>query len=291
MKIDKKLFKQICEVQTVSYLTDDMQDFVCNWLHVNKLPYDEDEKGNIYVNRHLKNVPCIVAHMDTVHDIVSNLTVFQSGDIWTGINIEDMTQTGIGGDDKCGIYIALEMLRTHNIKAAFFVDEEVGCIGSFNADMTFFKDCLYVLQCDRRGNNDFVTNILGEISSKKFQTDIKPILAKYCYKFSNGMITDVGQLAENKIGISTANISCGYYNPHQDNEYINLADMLNCMELVNSIFTSLADYYPHKFKDTWKAKIYSKPAAKWNSIYWDKYDEDLQARKDEFNKTGGWQPF
>ena len=201
MKLDKKLLKTICEIQTVTFYQEKMQLFLLNYLTARDFEVDVDQEGNIYVNRSLSDVPCIVAHMDTVHDLTEDLSVFEHKDVWIGINRETMKQTGIGGDDKVGIYIALELLKAHSIKAAFFVDEEVGCQGSELADMKFFENCLYVLQCDRRGNNDFVTRISGTLSSKQFQMDVYPILKRYDYRFCEGMITDVGQLAENKIGI------------------------------------------------------------------------------------------
>ncbi len=37
----------------------------------------------------------------------------------------------------------------------------VGCIGSGHADMSFFSDCRFVIQCDRKGNGDMVTQING----------------------------------------------------------------------------------------------------------------------------------
>jgi putative aminopeptidase FrvX len=47
--------------------------------------------------------------------------------------------TGIGGDDKCGVYACLELLKElPNLKAAFFVSEETGCHGSKKADPNFF---------------------------------------------------------------------------------------------------------------------------------------------------------
>lgn len=248
MKINKKLFRTICEIQSVSYDMNDISYFIYEYLTENNILFDVDIHGNIYINRDYKNVPCMVAHLDTVHELVEDLTVFECGNIWTGINRKHMIQTGIGGDDKVGIYITLELLKIHKIKAAFFVNEEVGCLGSFKSDITFFKDCLYVLQCDRRGNSDFVTNINGEISSKPFQRDIIPIIKKYKYSFSNGMITDVGQLSQNKIGVSCANISCGYYNPHSENEYIMLNDVLNCMTMCSNIFTNITKQYKHEFK-------------------------------------------
>ena len=37
---------------------------------------------------------------------------------------------GIGGDDRCGIYMILEILKTHKCSVLFCEDEEAGGIGS-----------------------------------------------------------------------------------------------------------------------------------------------------------------
>lgn len=276
MKLDKKLFKTLCQIQTVTYDMDDMKYFLFEYLTKREMEFDTDAEGNIYINRSLSNVPCMVAHLDTVHALTEDLTVFESNGIWIGINRETMQQTGIGGDDKVGIYITLELLKSHKMKAAFFVDEEIGCAGSYRADMSFFKDCHYVLQCDRRGNKDFVTNISGSLSSKAFQLDVHPVLKAYGYKFSDGMITDVGQLAENKIGISVANMSCGYYNPHFKDEYIVLEDVQTCMSMCNDILLTLTKRYNHTFKQ------------KYNLAKWDSWDLRPYKSKTASRLIGEW---
>ena len=68
-----------------------------------------------------------------------------------GYDMRKKHQTGIGADDKNGIWICFKMLeRFKNMKCAFFVGEETGCVGSGRADMDFFNDCRFVIQCDRR---------------------------------------------------------------------------------------------------------------------------------------------
>jgi len=196
------------------------------------------QDGNIYITKgKAKSYPCVVAHMDTVHRIGANLTLLKIGDNYTGFNTVTMTQTGIGGDDKVGIFIALECLvKFDNIKIAFFRDEEIGCQGSYEANMNFFKNCGFVLQCDRRGNEDFITNASGvELSSKDFRKRISGIVKGHGYKYGYGMMTDVMALKEEGLKVSCANISCGYYNPHCDNEYVNKSDVANCMAMVFEI--------------------------------------------------------
>jgi tripeptide aminopeptidase len=208
--------------------------------------------GNIYVTKgETHRYPCIVAHMDTVHEIAEDLVAVKFGPNLTGFNRVRMTQTGIGGDDKVGVYIALEcLLFFDHIKIAFFRDEEVGCAGSCHADRTFFEDCNFVLQCDRKGRKDFIVEAGGVgLSSKSFQSKIRRLIKRYGYSFAKGMMTDVMALKQLGIECSMANISCGYYNPHWSNEFVNVNDVENCLNLVKAIIYELGDtLFPHTFK-------------------------------------------
>ncbi len=207
-----------------------------------------DDGINIYVTKGVAPYPCVIAHMDTVHHIAEDLTPIVLNGKITGMNATTMTQTGIGGDDKVGIYVALQMLRQYdNIKLFFPSDEEIGCVGSSQVDKKFFDNVTFALQCDRRGNTDFVTDASGVVlSSKAFQKAVLPILTQFGYKFSHGAMTDVMELKEQGIGVSMANMSCGYYNPHSDNEYVDIKDVENVTNMVSEIIKQLgAKYYPH----------------------------------------------
>jgi tripeptide aminopeptidase len=239
--------------------------------------------GNIYITKGIEdNYPCIVAHMDTVHDIAEDLTVIEINGNLTGFNAYTMEQTGIGGDDKVGIFIALQCLELFdNIKVAFFRDEETGCEGSYNADFDFFNDCNFILQCDRKGNGDFVTNAGGiELSSKQFQADILPVLFSFGYKYANGMMTDVMALKECSVNCSMANISCGYYNPHCSNEFVNLQDVENCLLMVQSIVHQFGGTsYPHSYTPYFDNKTKFTRAARQFDLYEEthtsKWDRDF----------------
>lgn len=245
--------------------------------------------GCIYATKGKADVyPCIVAHMDTVHSITSDLSILQVGDNLTGFNRVTMTQTGIGGDDKVGIYLALECLMKYdNIKVAFFRDEEVGCHGSYDAYMQFFEDCSFVLQGDRRGNSDFVTNASGvQLSSKAFRKAIGNIVRSHGYKFGDGMMTDVMALKENGLNVSCANISCGYYNPHCKNEYVNVTDVENCLNMICEIIDKHGSTV---FKHNPEKRMWSTTKV---TNKWDGWDDEYDYRKDfKEDVWKGFKPF
>ncbi len=208
------------------------------------------KNGNLYVVKgKAKRYPAIVAHMDTVHPIVEDLCVLQVGTLLTGFNRTKMMQTGIGGDDKVGVYIALECLRKFNsIKVVFFRDEECGCKGSAVADLIFFANCNFVLQCDRMNNCDFIIQGAGiELSNKKFQHTIWPLVCERKYQYTAGSLTDVVMLKILGITCAVANISCGYYRPHTNYEFINSDDVNNCLQLVFSLIDRFGKtHFPHE---------------------------------------------
>ena len=64
------------------------------------------------------------------------------------------------------------------------------------------------------------------------------------------MMTDVLELKERGIGVSCINLSCGYYEPHTDEEFTVKKDLLNCLRLVEHIIENCLSVYPHENLDT-----------------------------------------
>ena len=136
-------------------------------------------------------------------------------------------------------------MKYENIKVSLFVSEEVGCIGSSKANMDFFKDVRFVIQCDRRGSSDLITSICStEISSKEFIEATG--YEAFGYHLEEGMMTDVLTLKENGLQVSAVNMSCGYYDPHSDHEFTVKRDLLNCLSFVEHIIENCTEIYQHQ---------------------------------------------
>ena len=104
---------------------------------------EQDEAGNLLITKGVsKTYPCICAHMDQVQHLHSkDFTVYQQDDCIFAFSAKSKSQQGLGADDKNGLWIALELLNELPVlKCAFFVGEEIGCIGSSKVDLDFFKD-------------------------------------------------------------------------------------------------------------------------------------------------------
>lgn len=279
-----------------------MTDYIKQWLTKNKIRYSI-RNGNIYATKgKSKNFPAFVAHTDTVHKIIqtglpnNRLHVSEYNDHLFALTPE-CKQTGIGGDDKVGVYLALRMLKKLDAcKVAFFYGEEIGCVGSRQATISFFKDCSFVLQGDRRGYGDFVTEIGGKnLSSEKFQSAVLPILEMYGFKFTSGAMTDVEALANANVGISVANVSCGYYNPHTSSEVVKISDVASVermfIDIANELSTcrwhNVVERKQKSFDNNWKSGYgfsnTSKNYGGWNGG-WSRHFDDVS--EDEFNDNG-----
>ena len=234
-----------------------------------------DSHGNVYVTKgNLKHFPCFVAHTDTVHPVNLNMTVLQTEDtndglILTGIDKTNGKPSGIGGDDKCGVYLALEMLDAlPNVKAAFFVSEEIGCKGSMYADPKFFENVGYVIQYDSPGGNSMSLTLMGRYlfnQKSHFANKVTGLIKEHgITDWAYHPYTDVWQIME-KFNIACLNLAAGYYRYHTDNEYVVVDDVQNGFELGLKLVEELGE---NKYENPKEDKDYGlSPYWKGNSSY------------------------
>ena len=244
-KVKVERLKSTLSIQTSSHKEKKMIKYIKAFVSKNIPDASIVVKNkNIYVTKGTLSsgeyYPCVIAHTDTVHDILKDFSVFRQGDLLFAFSEDTGEQAGIGGDDKSGVWIALEMLLKKDvIKGSFFWGEEIGCMGSGQADVKFFDDVGYCLQCDRRGNTDFITSIYSDVMvSEKFRKVIKPVIRRHGYKEEDGATTDVHEL-KGKVDVSMVNMSCGYYSPHTDTEVVSITDSLDCLEMVDELIEAL----------------------------------------------------
>lgn len=224
-------FKQLLRVPTKSHREGQMVEFLSNYLNnMDGVEHYRDEHGNIYATKgQAEYYPCVGAHTDTVHQL-DIINVYESDDnILYALNDEGK-KTGIGGDDKCGIFLCLQMLEYFdNIKASFFVTEEPGAIGARNCDHSFFGNVGWFMEFDAP-NHGWISFSCGGVQlfnpNGEFFESIKPILTEYSEhnRASAHPYTDVMQIAS-KFNFECINISAGYDNMHTPNEIIRLDSM------------------------------------------------------------------
>ena len=216
-KIPDKWYKELinlCYVQSHSRNEKYMVLYLDRVLEKLNLPYTIDNVGNIIVIKGTaKTYPCIVSHMDTVHSFVKDYRICIDESKRSIFAFNNDKPTGIGGDDKCGILSCLYFLNVlPAVKVVFFTQEESGCVGSSKIDKSFFDDCRYIIQLDRRGSKDFIDTKDGQkCISHNLSSEIGSIKKEFKFKSAVGSITDSINLWSDGIGISCMNISSGYY--------------------------------------------------------------------------------
>lgn len=292
--IDEELVKTLLSIVSPSYSEDPMRNYLIDFIDTN-IPdavMEKDQHGNLYITKTKKDnppsfYPCIVAHMDEVITDIPEREIVKVANFFIGISRVNGDKAGTGGDDKCGIYVCLEMLRLmDHVKVAFFIAEEVGGVGSNCCDMDFFTDCRFVLQPDRYGNSSVITRTNGmEVTTPEFEDDLSDLMATFNYQCDNGgTFTDIGVLAKRGLELAVSNISCGYYDQHTEEEVVCIPDLENCLNFIYRIFTDLPDkQYYRKYEVT---PLYGYTQTGNHRIYdeWEDY-EDWESYKKSWKTT------
>lgn len=243
------LLKQLFCIHSKSGKEGKIRKFIWNWVRqtVPDAKIECDKPGNLYITKGKSaTFPCIVAHMDQVQERHSkDFMAYEAEDIIIGFSPKHKEQQGLGADDKCGLWIGLKCLQKFDcLKLAFFVGEEVGCKGSGLANMAFFNDCRFVIEPDRKGSEDLITQIgWTPLCSDDFLKDIG--FKKFGYKETDGMMTDIEALKDHGLMLSCINVSCGYYKPHSNEEFVYKPALLNCLAFVEHIIKTCTQVYPH----------------------------------------------
>lgn len=176
--------------------------------------HGEIVSGDGYVFAQGKFPVLLVAHLDTVHRSLPTIIEYdETQDIISSPN-------GIGGDDRCGVYMIFKILKRYNCSVLFCEDEEIGCVGAWKFAGTQLAKQLsfnYIIEFDRASANDAV---FYRCANDKFDE----FITKEFYKKEYGSFTDICEIAP-VIGCAAVNLSCGYYNPHTTDEYVVLSEM------------------------------------------------------------------
>lgn len=161
----------------------------------------------------------LVAHMDTVHKESPKFILIEDGKI--------SSPQGIGGDDRCGIAIILEVIKHHNCSVLFTEDEEVGGIGADKFVNTKLAKSLvsefnFIIEFDRKGDKDAV---FYDCDNQEFEE----FITKKYFKTNVGSFSDISIIAP-KLKTAAVNLSCGYYNAHTKDEYVVWNEMMRIVQ-------------------------------------------------------------
>jgi len=185
------------------------------------------EDGFIYAKGEIPF--CVTAHMDTVHTETVKVVYEYEKD---GDYLISSPQ-GIGGDDRCGIYMIMNILRNGNKPYVVFCeDEEIGCVGSRKFVKTDYinelKNCKYIIELDRANANDCV---FYDCANREFEEFIEDTTG---YVKNWGSCSDISYICP-ACKVAGVNLSCGYYNPHTLGEYVSMNEMKRTQEAVEKL--------------------------------------------------------
>jgi hypothetical protein len=175
---------------------------------LNKIGYKTiTKKGFIYAEGDIPVM--LVAHLDTVHSKTVRAICYSSD----GNTV--MSPEGIGGDDRAGVYMILQIIKDHRCHVLFCEDEETGGIGaSLFIKSKIAPEVNYIVELDRRGYNDAVFYDCDNPDFIKFVTG-------FSFAEDYGSFSDISIIAP-KLGIAAVNISTGYFNEHTRYEYVDM---------------------------------------------------------------------
>lgn len=177
----------------------------------------------------------LVAHMDTVHKQRVKTVVYTKGNVLS-------SPQGIGGDDRCGIYMILSIIQKYHCSVLFTEDEEIGCVGATKFCKTKYVENLdvnYMIELDRKGSKDAVFYSNG---NEKFQEWICD--KEIGFEKDFGSYTDICEIMEAS-GIAGVNLSCGYYKEHTLEEHVKVDEM---EANINRVFKLIA----RECKEPWE---------------------------------------
>lgn len=248
--------KEVLSIPTSSKNEVRMIQYLENVLSDKGYEYTKDKLGNIFVTKgHTEYYPCFISHTDTVHFVNENLVVEEStnhkGDlILRGVDSKNGYPSGIGGDDKCGVFLCLEMLDTlENVKVAFFVSEEIGCVGSRYAVETnteFFEDIGYAIQYDSPMGDTMSMTLMNKqlfLKDSEFGQKVGSLILEHgITKWQNHPFTDIWPLID-KFNFSCLNLAAGYHNYHTNQEYVVVDEVENGFQLGLKIHSTLGENF------------------------------------------------
>jgi hypothetical protein len=233
--MDLKLLEKIFQTPARTKKETQMASVIREVLKKYDIPHWTDKCGNIY-NISKKNVPLLSAHMDTVQDeIDATLVKFIKirGNILSGYGV-------IGGDDKCGIFIALTLACQNLCNFVFSVEEECGGNGIKHFMITQkLIDIPYGLVLDRKGYQDIIC-ANNNYGTEEFEKTLLEIGRVFGYKQGIGCFSDANFLSEQ---ISCANLSVGYYNPHSKSEFVDINDLKVAMDFTHAIIKNVKEKF------------------------------------------------
>lgn len=184
----------------------------------------------------------LVAHLDTVHYEPPSIICYSKDGRYM------MSPQGIGGDDRAGVYMILQILQRVKCHVLFCEDEESGGHGA----KAFTKGSIkvnvnYIIELDRKGDNDAVYYGC-------YNPEFREFIQGFGFQESVGSFSDISILAPH-LKTAAVNLSTGYYNAHRNHELIDTQAMASNVERVIEMVMTPTEHYKYQPKITKQTKF------------------------------------
>ena len=177
----------------------------------------------------------LVAHLDTVHYEPPSIICYSKDGRYM------MSPQGIGGDDRAGVYMILQILKQVNCHVLFCEDEESGGHGAKAFTKSSIKmDVNYIIELDRKGDNDAVYYGCDNPKFREFIQD-------FGFQEAFGTFSDISILAPH-LKTAAVNLSTGYYYAHRNHELIDTVVMAENAERITEMLMTPTEHYKYLSK-------------------------------------------
>jgi len=184
----------------------------------------------------------LVAHLDTAHPEPPEIICYSKDGRYM------MSPQGIGGDDRAGVHMILQILRQVNCHVLFCEDEECGGRGaSAFTKSGILPDVNYIVELDRKGENDAVYYGCDNRAFREY-------VAEFGFREAFGSFSDISILAPH-LKTAAVNLSTGYYNAHRNHELIDTQVMATNTERVIEMVMTPTEHYPYRTKSAKQPKF------------------------------------
>ena len=231
MNLEK--LKQLLAVPTHYYKEDRMVAYLKKALAPVATRVWVDQYRNVYAIKSAGTAPfpCLSAHIDSVQPL-RRVTVVEDNGYLRGLYRGK--PAGLGADDKTGVHVCLELFnRLNHVALALFAGEEVGLYGSYRAASEFFQQVGYLIEfdCPSRNMVSYTSDGVRLFANQgDFIYRAAPVLKRFgSLLWQQHPYTDVKAIRL-RFPLSCLNLSSGYYNWHQQNEFVKVSDVALAVE-------------------------------------------------------------
>ena len=188
--------------------------------------FGQDKDGNIlylYATKSLSLPVLLIAHTDIVHDHPPQEIYYDD------IDGSLLSPTGLGADDRAGVFAIMELIKKHECDVLFTSFEEKGSIGAKQFIVDYDRNPRYqmLVQLDNPGEN-------GAMFYDNQADDFQDFILSFGFVRAYGKASDIKFIAP-QWKVNAVNLSVGYYHAHKRYEQLNPDHLENTIMKVNKI--------------------------------------------------------